>query len=211
MFFDFADTAPRDRYKLLTSLVVPRPIALISSLDENGIVNAAPYSFFNVFSQDPAICVIGIERKNEEEVKDTAKNIERSGEFVVNLVDEKIAEAMNVCAVDFPPGESELTAANLSAAQSEKIKPPRLAEAPAALECRNHSTLMLGPKRRLIVGEIVALHVKDELIDKDKLYIDHQAYSPIGRLAGNGYCHTTGTFKMRRETHQQWSTRARGG
>ncbi|MEZ5825278.1 MAG: flavin reductase family protein [Geminicoccaceae bacterium] len=204
MYFDFDTTTPRDRYKLLTSLVVPRPIALVTTLDKSGQVNAAPYSFFNVFSQAPAICVIGIERKNEHELKDTAAHIERTGEFVVNLVDEAIASSMNICAIDFPVGQGELEPAGFTAAPSTRIDTPRIAEAPAALECRNHSTLMLGPARRLVIGEIIALHVRDSLVDSERLYIDHQSYKPVGRLSGSNYCTTTDTFALDRQTFADW-------
>ena len=210
MYLDFDQTPPRDRYKLLTSLVVPRPIALVSTLDAAGRVNAAPYSFFNVFSQEPAICVLGIERRSENELKDTAAHIERSGEFVVNLVDEDLAPAMNVCATDFPAGYSELEPAGLTIAASTRIATPRIAEAPAALECRNHSTMMLGPARRLVIGEILAVHIRDSLVDAERLYIDHQRYRPVGRLTGGGYCTTTDTFKLERETFAAWQARQTG-
>jgi len=207
MDLDFAELGSRDRYKLLISLVVPRPIALVTSLDGEGVLNAAPYSFFNVFSQDPALCVIGVERRPEGPFKDTARNIEEAGEFVVNLVNEDIAEAMNVCAVDFPAGVSELAAAGFTEAPSLKVAPRRIAEAPAALECRNHTTLVVGTHRRLVVGEILAVHVADELIDGERLHIRFDRYRPVGRLYANLYCRTRDTFELVRQTYAEWTGR----
>ena len=205
MEFSFDDYAGRDRYKLLTSLVVPRPIALVSTVDREGIPNAAPYSFFNVFSHAPAICVLGIERRNELAHKDTASNIEHTGEFVVNLVNEDIAEAMNVCAVDFPAEVSELDHAGFTLAPSTKVKPGRIAEAPASLECRNHSSMILGTDRRLVIGEILTIHIQDHLVNKERLHVDFERYRPVGRLFANLYCKTGDTFKLVRETYDEWS------
>ena len=204
MQFDFAQTSAKDRYKLLTGLVVPRPIALISTISPNGVVNVAPYSFFNVFSQDPALCIIGIERQANGNLKDSAANIEATAQFVVNLVNERIANAMNICAVDFPISMSELGPANLSAAQSLRVAPPRILQAPAALECQLQSAIMVGTNRRLVIGEIVAVHVDDEIIDAQRLHILMDAYQPIGRLSGNGYCRTRERFEMKRENFAEW-------
>lgn len=132
MRWRIAELAPELRYKLLVSLVVPRPIAFITTRDATGLVNAAPFSFFNVFSDDPPLVIIGIGRRADGSPKDTARNIEATGEFVVNLVDEATAEAMNVTAIDFPPDESEIGPASLTLADSVEVAPPRVAEAPAA-------------------------------------------------------------------------------
>jgi flavin reductase (DIM6/NTAB) family NADH-FMN oxidoreductase RutF len=105
--FNFAELQPSQRYKLLCGLVVPRPIALVTSISREGIVNAAPFSFFNVFSEHPALLVLGLQHNQDGSPKDTTRNIHLSGEFVVNLVDEALAEAMNLTATDFPPGEGE--------------------------------------------------------------------------------------------------------
>lgn len=205
-----ASLAPRDRYKLLTSLVVPRPIAFVTSEDADGIVNAAPFSFFNVFSDEPPLVVIGIGRRAGGALKDTARNIEARGEFVVNLVDEELAPAMNVAAVDFPPETSEPGPAGLTLAASALVRPPRIAEAPAALECRNHTTLVIGADHRLVVGEVLAIHVRDGLVDPDSLRIDFTAYRPVGRLFGNLYCRTRDTFELVRENYAQWRRRNEG-
>jgi len=204
MDFDFSVISARDRYKLLTALVVPRPIALVSTLTDEDTVNVAPYSFFNVFSQSPAICAIGIERRPGGPLKDTAANIERRGEFVVNLVNEAIAEAMNICAVDFPSDHSELADAGLTAARCRHVTTPRVAQSPASLECRLHTALMLGTDRRLVIGEILGIHVDDAILDKERLHIAFERYRPIGRLFGNGYCRTRETFQLRRSTFDEW-------
>ncbi len=130
-----------DSYKLMTNLVVPRPIAWITTLNENGVINLAPFSFFNAVGSDPPYVVIGIGRRDAGGPKDTANNIQTSGEFVVNMVTEDLFAAMNVSAAEFPPDQSEMTAANLRATPSVHVKPPRLAESQVAwsVNCFNHS------------------------------------------------------------------------
>lgn len=196
------DTLPDDRvYKILCSLVIPRPIALVSSADANGVVNAAPFSFFNVFSEAPPLVVLGLQHKPDHSAKDTTLNIQASGEFVVNLVDEALAEAMNVCATDFPAGTSELEAAGLSAAPSTRVAPPRIAEAPAALECRREVALSFGPQRELLIGRVLHVHVRDDIMN-ERFDVDIEAYRPIGRLYGNLYTRQRDVFAMVRPTYK---------
>src|SRR6185295_835895 len=147
--YDPAAMAQRDRYKLLISLVIPRPIALVTTLGPTGVVNAAPFSFFNLFSESPPLCVLGLQSKPDKSLKDTSAHIRDRGAFVVNLVDEALGERMNICAIDFPPEISEIDAANLTLLPSEKVAIPRIAEAPAALECRHYTTLEVSAERRL--------------------------------------------------------------
>ena len=192
------------RYKLLSSLVVPRPISFVTTVNDRGIVNAAPYSFFNVFSEDPPLVVIGIGRRADGSLKDTALNIEANGEFVVNLVDEGIAHAMNVAATDFPPEESEIDPAGLDLVPSSLVAPPRIAQAPAALECRNHTTLLVATDRRLVVGEVLAVHTREGLIDPGNLRLNLDAYKPVGRLFANLYCRTKDTFELVRMSYADW-------
>ena len=142
--FNFAELQPTQRYKLLCGLVVPRPIALVTTTSRDGVVNAAPFSFFNVFSENPALIVLGLQHNNDGSPKDTTRNIHLTGEFVVNLVDEGIAEAMNLSATDFPPGEGEPLALGMPTLPSLLVAPPRLADAPAAFECRRTR----GPRLR---------------------------------------------------------------
>ncbi len=192
------------RYKLLTALVVPRPIALVTSVGPEGVVNAAPYSFFNLFSQDPALVVLGIERREGPVQKDTGRNIEATAEFVVNLVDEDLAERMNLCAVDFPPEISEVEIAGLTILPSTTVRPGRLAEAPAALECKKLVTLLPGGGRELVVGEILAVHVRDGLIEPATLRLDLERWRPVGRLFGNLYCRTRDRFELVRMSYRSW-------
>jgi flavin reductase (DIM6/NTAB) family NADH-FMN oxidoreductase RutF len=199
-----------ERYKLLSALVVPRPISFVTTVNEQGIVNAAPYSFFNVFSEDPPLVVIGIGRRSDGTLKDTALNIEANGEFVVNLVDEGIAHAMNVAATDFPPDQSEIDHADLDLVPSALVAPPRIRQAPAALECRNHTTLLVATDRRLVVGEVLAVHTQDGLVDPATLRLDLDAYKPVGRLFANLYCRTRDTFELVRMSYADWLRQNKG-
>jgi flavin reductase (DIM6/NTAB) family NADH-FMN oxidoreductase RutF len=202
--FDFATMPAKERYKLLTALVIPRPIALVTSLSLEGVLNAAPYSFFNVFSQEPPLVVLGIEHKAPRSQKDTARNIAETREFVVNLVDDELADAMNLCAIDFPPEISELDAAGLTTAASATVAAPGLVQAPAALECRLFVSLNPGHGRELIIGEVLAVQAREGLIAPSSLRVDPQLYRPIGRLYGNLYCRTADRFELRRQSFAEW-------
>src|SRR3979490_699520 len=152
----FRELDPHDRYKLLCGVVVPRPIALVTTLDENGKVNAAPFSFFNVFSEDPPLVVLGLQHKADLSRKDTTRNIHRNGQFVVHMVDEALAAAMNDCAIDFPYGNSEVEAMGLATLPSIDIAVPRLAAAPFALEGRPHLHLAFGAGPPTLVVQVLA-------------------------------------------------------
>src|SRR5688500_4787422 len=201
---DPAAMAQRDRYKLLISLVIPRPIALVTTLGPTGIVNAAPFSFFNLFSESPPLCVLGLQSKPDKSLKDTSAHIRDRGAFVVNLVDEALGERMNICAIDFPPEISEIDAAKLTLLPSEKVAIPRIAEAPAALECRHYTTLEVSAERRLAIGEIVHIHVREGIIDPKKLYVDMKQYRPLARLFGNYYATLGEPFTHLRQTYEAW-------
>jgi flavin reductase (DIM6/NTAB) family NADH-FMN oxidoreductase RutF len=209
--FSLRDLSPHDRYKLLCGVVIPRPIALVTTLDSNGAVNAAPFSFFNVFSEDPPLVALGLQHKADRSPKDTTRNIRRDGEFVVNMVDEALAASMNDCAVDFPSGESEVSALGLAISQSVDVRVPRLAAAPFSLECKRSVSLAFGPGRELLVGEVLRIHAREGLVDADNMYVDLAAYRPIGRLFGNLYTYQRESFAMDRENHSQWSARAGSG
>src|SRR5580692_10255476 len=160
---EFADRA----YNILASLVTPRPIALVTTINADGRVNAAPFSFFNLLGANPPICAFAPGDRENGTPKDTALNIRSQHEFVVNLVDESIAEAMNKCAASLPYGENELTHAGLTAAPSSLVKPPRIAEAPASLECVEWGTLQIGGNR-MVIGVIKRIHIREELFDAEK-------------------------------------------
>lgn len=201
MQFDPSTHSNADNYKLLTNLVVPRPIAWVTSLSQQGVINLAPFSFFNAVGSNPIYVVISIGLNDAGESKDTAKNILSGGEFVVNLVTEELFDAMNISAADFPPDQSELAAANLHTAPSVKVKPPRLAESQASLECKLHSSQSLGANT-LVIGEVVMFHVADHLVGP-RLHINN--FAPIGRLGSPSvYCRTTDRFDVARISYAQW-------
>ena len=190
-----------DNYKLLTNLVVPRPIAWVTSQSQSGVINLAPFSFFNAVGTNPLYLIISIGLNDAGESKDTAKNIQASGEFVVNLVTEDLFDAMNISAADFPSEQSELAAAHLHAAPSMHIKVPRVAEAQASLECKLFSAQPLGANT-LFIGEVVMFHVADHLMGP-RLHINN--FAPIGRLGSPSvYCRTTDRFDVTRVTYAQW-------
>ncbi len=185
-------------YQILASLVTPRPIAWVTTLGPDGVVNAAPFSFFNVLGANPPILGFCPGDRDDGTPKDTARNIRLSHEFVVNLVDEKTAEAMNRTAASLPYGVSEIQSAGLTTAPSSVVKPPRIAESPASLECVEWGTLQIGGNR-LIIGLVKRVHVRDELFDSQTQRIRSELFHVIGRMASpNWYCRTSDRFEMKR-------------
>ena len=205
MDFDFAKLKPQERYKLLTGLVVPRPIAWVTSLNPDHSANAAPFSFFNAMGSDPGLVVIGVGNHNPARPKDTASNIKRLGTFVVNLVSEELAEAMNLTAVEFPEGVSEVEVLGLGLSPSVHTAVPRIAKAPAGFECKLHSVLEVG-RNRIIVGEVLGAFVQDQFVaDYNKQYVRTQDMHLIGRMHGRGgYTRTGEFFDMPRKTYEEW-------
>lgn len=206
--YDFADTPPQTRYKLLIATVVPRPIALVTTLDPLHRPNAAPYSFFNVLSHDPAVVALGIERRSDGRPKDTVANIDANGEFVVNLVDETMAPGMVVCAADVDPGVDELRLAGFTQAPSKHVRCPRIAEAPAALECRLIRDIRLGVenKRAILLAEVLAFHIRADLVDAENR-VDMLRTRIVGRLAGSDYVRLTDVFSIPRVTAEDLAKR----
>jgi flavin reductase (DIM6/NTAB) family NADH-FMN oxidoreductase RutF len=189
---DYKDRA----YPVLASLVTPRPIALVTTLSPEGRINAAPFSFFNLLGSDPPILAIAPGDRADGTPKDTALNIRLTHEFVVNLVDEGIAEAMNKCAASLPYGESELNPAGLHPAPSSLVKPPRIAEAPASLECLEWGTLQIGDNR-VIIGLVKRIHIRDELFDPETRRVHADRLHIIGRMSTpHWYCRTRDRFEM---------------
>ena len=198
MELDLEDKHAGRAYALLSSLVIPRPIAWVTTLGPDGVVNAAPFSFFNVLGANPPIVGFCPGDREDGTPKDTARNIRLSHEFVVNLVDEKTAEAMNRTAATLPYGVSELQSAGLMTAPSSVMKPPRIAESPASLECTEWGTLQIGGNR-LIIGLVKRIQVRDELFDPQTQRIRSELFHVIGRMASpNWYCRTTDRFEMKR-------------
>jgi flavin reductase (DIM6/NTAB) family NADH-FMN oxidoreductase RutF len=185
MLFDFADIAADARYKLLVSTVTPRPIAWVASQDAAGVLNAAPFSFFNAFAGDPPVVGIGIGSHKPERLSFGRSNIRETGQFVVNLVSEETAGAMNVTAIEFDHGVNELTQARLTTLPSARVKPPRIAESPVSMECELMQIVDLGSSNGLVLGRVLAMHIRDDaLIDATKHYINTPKLKFIGRMHG---------------------------
>jgi flavin reductase (DIM6/NTAB) family NADH-FMN oxidoreductase RutF len=209
MLFDFGKIPPREGYKLLVSTVTPRPIAWITSRNADGRLNAAPFSFFNAFSGDPPVVGIGIGSHEPGRPKDTRRNIRETKEFVVNLVSEDMAKAMNITAIEFEPGVNEIAEAELETIPSVHVKPPRIAASPVSMECALLQIVELGPDNALVLGRVLAMHVRDDLvIDPAKHYVDTPGLKLIGRMHGAGwYARTSDLFKMDRIPRANWTLR----
>jgi flavin reductase (DIM6/NTAB) family NADH-FMN oxidoreductase RutF len=183
-------------YQLLASLVVPRPIALVTTFSADGKINAAPFSFFNVMGANPPIVAFAPGDREDGTPKDTALNVRATHEFVVNLVDEAIAEKMNLCAASLPFGENELAHAGLTAAPSASVKPPRIAESPVSLECVEWGTLQIGGNR-VVIGLVKRIQLRDEFFDAEKQRIHSDQLHLIGRMASpHWYCTTRDRFEL---------------
>ncbi len=206
MLFDIAKMDAREAYKVLVSTVVPRPIAWITTQDVDGALNAAPFSFFNAVSGDPPVVAIGIGGREPGDAKDTGNAIRRTGEFVVNLVSNALAERMNITAIDFSRGVNELIEAGLTTAPSTHVKPPRIAESPVSMECKRLVTVEVGNDRSVILGTVLAIHVRDEyVLNPEKNYIDTPKLDLIGRMHGSGwYSRTTDRFDLPRIPVSDW-------
>jgi flavin reductase (DIM6/NTAB) family NADH-FMN oxidoreductase RutF len=186
----------RNLYKLVTGTVVPRPIAWVSSTDGAGSINLAPFSYFNVMSSDPLVLVFSVGAKPDGSKKDTRRNVEATGEFVVNLVNEATAVAMNTSATAFEYGISEFEKSGLTPAPGVKIKVPYVAEAPVSYECTLRQIVEIG-SNAVIFGDVQLIHVSDEIYDGN--YVDIEKLRPIGRLAGNSYCRVNDLFELVRK------------
>lgn len=198
MELDFANMSSIDRYKLLCAVVVPRPIAWVTSVNAAGLVNVAPFSFFNAMGSQPAIVALGITTRGKGVPKDSFRNIQETGEFVVNLVTYAAREAMNRTAADFPPEISELDALGLETRPSTVVKPPRLALSPVHLECKLATIVEVG-RNRVTIGEVVHVQIADEFYDPEKGYVATEKLDLIARLHGRGwYARTTDLFQLPR-------------
>ena len=207
MDFDLSKASAHQTYNLLIGLVAPRPIAWITTMNLEGKINAAPFSAFNYVGTDPAIVAIGVGNRPGPCIigKDTAQNIRNTREFVINVVSEELGEAMNICAIDFPPDVNELEVAGLKTAPSSVVSVPRIAEAPASLECREITTMEIG-RSRVVLGQVVAIHVRDEFVDPAGPYIRADKLHAIGRMNGLGaYVKTKDAFfTIPRVSYEQW-------
>ena len=201
MQFDMREVPMVTRYKIVNSTITPRPIAWITSQSQDGIINAAPYSFFNCVGTEPPLVVLGLLKEPASRgLKNTASNIIATGEFVVNLVCEADAEVMNLCSVDAPAEVSEIDYAGVETAPSVVVKPPRIATSPVSFECRKVTALDIGSFQTVVIGEILMAHIKDEFIsDRERVYFDTPAMKLIGRTHGSGwYVRNSDSFQMER-------------
>jgi flavin reductase (DIM6/NTAB) family NADH-FMN oxidoreductase RutF len=198
MQFDFDALPAERRYNILTSTIVPRPIAWVTTMSADGIVNAAPYSFFNVMGIDPPILIVGIQKHDAFRLKDTGANITSTREFVVNLVTETNAAAMNATSIDAPPDVDEVQLAQLATQPSLKVKPPRIAVSPVAFECKVHTILSFSAHQALVVGRVVQAHVDDAyVLDAARCYIDTPKLALVGRMQGaQWYTRTADQFPL---------------
>ncbi|MBP1886499.1 flavin reductase family protein [Sinorhizobium mexicanum] len=197
MDFDFAELPEKDRYRLLCSFVGPRPIALVTTVDEHGRNNAAPMSFFNVFSHDPPLLILGMQTRPDGSSKDTVANIRRSGEFVVHMVDMAIAKEMIVTGINFPSDVDEIAVSGLTSVPSLKVAASRIKESPCAMECRVSQILDYG-RRTIVIGEVVQMYVRDECLDERGRYVLPEVYQPIARLHADNYIVADSQFVLKK-------------
>jgi flavin reductase (DIM6/NTAB) family NADH-FMN oxidoreductase RutF len=200
VLLDVSQASVLDVYQLLIGVVTPRPIAWVTSIDEQGRVNLAPFSFFNAFGGNPPVVVFAPNRKRDGSPKDTLRNVEATEDFVINVAVAGLAEQVNLSSKELPPGESEVELTGLSVSPSIKIKTPRLNESPVNLECVLRQVLVFGEGPRsanLVIGEVVLMHVADSVLDENGR-VDPNKLATIGRLGGDYYCRTTDNFRMKR-------------
>lgn len=200
MLIDVGKTSVVDVYHLLVDVVTPRPIAWVTTLDHEGRVNLAPFSFYNAFGASPPVVVFSPTLRRNGTRKDTLLNVEATGEFVLNAAVESLAQQLNLSSKELPHGESEVALAGLSLVPSAKVKPPRVAESPVHLECKLIQVVPIGTgpiAANLVIGEVLAMHVDDLLLDPSGR-VDPRKLRTIARLGGDHYCRTTDLFELRR-------------
>ncbi|EZP72767.1 hypothetical protein BV96_01400 [Sphingomonas paucimobilis] len=204
MHFDFSQVEGPDRYKLMSGAITPRPIAWITSQSADCARNAAPYSFFNMMSAQPPLVAIGMMRRPDGSYKDSARNIIDTGEFVVNLVAERDAAAMNATCIDAPPGFDELDHAGLATAPSLAVAAPRIASAPVSMECRLFERVDAGLST-IVIGEVLHFHIANGLVDAERLHVDTLAMQLVARMHGAGwYARSTDLFQLERPVYADW-------
>lgn len=196
---DPSNNTERENYKFLIGSVIPRPIAFVTTLSKDGIMNGAPFSYFNIVSSNPPMISLAIQRK-EGKPKDTTRNIMDLKEFVVHIVDEENVEKINITAANLPPEQSEIELAKLNSINSEKVTVPGVKEAKIRMECTLEHVIALGddesPGSDLIIGKIIQFHIKDELYENGR--IDHKGLGAVSRLAGHNYAKIGEVFSIER-------------
>jgi flavin reductase (DIM6/NTAB) family NADH-FMN oxidoreductase RutF len=185
-----------ERYKLLTGLVFPRPIALVSTYSAQRVANCAPYSYFNAVCEEPMLVVLSFAPRSDGVPKHSLTHLLRTGEFVVNLVDEAIANGMHISSAEVPESVSEFEQAGFTPAPCRHVRHPRIAQAPVSFECRLFQRIALGEVRDLILGEVLHVHAREGLIDPATKRVSESDYRPVGRLYGVRYCTTRQRFDL---------------
>lgn len=218
MFFAIDSLTSAQQYRLMVATLVPRPIAWVTTRHPSGVINCGPFSFFNTFHGEPPVVAIGISARHRDfgkedpgparGRKDTRTNIGMTGEFVVNLVSFELSEAMNITSMEFPPEVDELAAAALETAPSVRVGPPRIARSPVSYECRCFQTIEIGGGATLILGRVLAVHVRDDaVLDPIACNIDGVKLDLIARMHGRGwYARTTALFQMPSLEIDDWQT-----
>ena len=200
MIIKSEDTSPKDLYKLMIGMVVPRPIAWVSTVSEDGTNNLAPYSFFNAISGDPPVVCFAPSRKPAgDNKKDTLRNLESTGVFVINIVSEHLAQAMNQSAADVPPEVDEFALAGVSVEPATMIQAPMVKEALAKMECRVRQIIPVGDRPTsgiLVLGDVLCFHFVEGLVDNFK--VDPAMLNAVGRMGGTSYCDTRNRFDLTR-------------
>lgn len=200
MRYDLDQVPEQIAYKLLAATVIPRPIAWVVTKGAAG-VNAAPYSFFNVMGSAPPTIALGLMAAPDRGFKDTALNILETGEFVVNLVPERLVQAMNLTSADAPRGVDELALAGLTTVPSTHIAPPRIADSPVAFECRSLSSVVTGPCQTVVIGRVLAVHIEDRYLkNADRAHVDTDALDLVARSFGSEYIRSHDRFELPRPT-----------
>jgi len=187
-------------YQALVGVVTPRPIAWVTTLSAQGTVNLAPFSFFNAFGANPPVVVFSPTLRRDGSKKDTLRNLERLGEFVVHSAVAPLAAAVNLTSREVPPEESEVALAGLSTVPSTRVRPPRIREAPTALECVVRQIIPCGTgpiAANLVIGEVVLMHIADDVLDEHG-GVDPRRLRTVARLGGAFWCHTSDLFQLQR-------------
>lgn len=200
MIIDPSSSAPADVYKLMVGAIVPRPIAFVSTVSPDGILNLAPFSFFTAISANPpVICFSPMIRGNDGARKDTIQNIEQTGEFVVNVVSEEFVQQMNICSTEFPPHIDEFACSGLTPLPSDVVKPPRVKESHINMECKLFQIVHVSPKPlggSIVIGEVLRFHIDDAILTSGR--VDPDKLHPVGRMGGPTYTRTTDRFDLER-------------
>jgi flavin reductase (DIM6/NTAB) family NADH-FMN oxidoreductase RutF len=200
MTIDVADAGVVEVYRTLVEIVTPRPIAWVTSIDPEGRVNLAPFSFFNAFGANPPVVVFSPTNRRDGTKKDTLLNVEATGEFVLNAAVEPLAEQVNLSSKELPRGASEVELTGLTLRPSTRVRVPRIAEVPVSLECRVLQVIPVGDgplSANLVLGEVLVIHVDDAILDASGR-VDPRKLRTIARLGGSDYCRTTDLFAMER-------------